>query len=91
VTQLGLEWNRANAPELQRVTGRIGLEVLAFCRSQPNGSTFHMAALTRFVVEETGVAPASPDRVLRALRQLGHLDYEIVNRRQSLYRILRVS
>jgi hypothetical protein len=36
-------------------------------------------------------APASPDRILRQLRQQGALDYVVVNRAASLYLITRVN
>ena len=36
----------------------------------------------------TNVAPSSPDRVMRDLRQRGKINYELVSRPKSLYRAL---
>jgi hypothetical protein len=72
---------------LERVSARIGAMVIRFCR---NRRDFHMEELRQYVVEQGEVAPASPDRILRWLRQKGFLDYEVINRRESHYRIKSV-
>lgn len=78
-----------NRPHLDRVGSRIGKAVMEFCRTHP---TFHAQELRDYVAAETGIiAPASADRVLRDLRQKGLIDYKIVNRRASLYEVLRVA
>ena len=46
----------------------------------------HRPSRVRARVGET--APGSADRVLRDLRQRGSIDYEVVSRRSSLYRVL---
>jgi hypothetical protein len=76
--------------QLERVSVRIGKSVLSFCESRV-GQEFHADELRDFVMATCApIAPASPDRVLRDLRKRGELDYEIVNRRQSKYRVLSV-
>lgn len=75
------------AEHLHRVGAKIGVVVLSFCRTH---ETFHAAELRAYVVRETSVAPASPDRILRALRQVGLLDYEVLDRRASFYRVKAV-
>ena len=72
---------------LDRVRGRIGPAVLEFCEGFPRGSVFHMEALVRFIRAKLGIAPDSPSRILRSLRQDGHIGYTVINRRQSLYRV----
>jgi hypothetical protein len=77
--------------ELSRVTHKIGAAVLQFCRTVRVGNTFRMESLQRYVssvVPET--APDSPSRILRELRKKGELDYEVVKRSESLYRVTRV-
>jgi hypothetical protein len=74
---------------LARVTARIGQAILVFhSEIQETASReFHMEELRSYVTISTGlIAPASADRVLRHLRQRGLIDYEVVNRAQSLYR-----
>ena len=80
------------AAQLERVTTGIGYLVLAFCRDRV-GQEFHMGALLAYVNRNAGgyVAPGSPDRILRALRKGGRVDYEVVSRSESLYRIKAVA
>lgn len=71
--------------DLTRVSKNIEIHVLNFCSINRE---FHMEELTRFVSSKArGVAPDSPARILRQLRGSGVLDYVVVNRSQSLYRI----
>lgn len=70
---------------LERVQARIGEAILAF-RDLTTASPWHMETLRQHVSEAVGaVAPGSPDRVLRALRAEGRLNYRVVSRRSSLY------
>ena len=81
-------WMASDRQERERVRSRIGSLILQFCRLNP---TFHMEDLRQFVVGSIGIhhiAPASTDRILRQLRQEGRVRYEVVSRRESLYRVL---
>lgn len=51
---------------------------------------WHVEELRKFVFDNVGgyVAPASPDRILRDLRQKGRVNYIVVSRAKSLYRSL---
>lgn len=76
--------------ELVRVRGAIGRAVVDFCAARV-GQTFHASELRAFVAEQCGAAaPASADRILRALRADGVCVYEVVDRSASLYRVLEV-
>ena len=75
-----------NKEELNRVRSAIKGSILEFLPGA--GEEFHVEALRKYVADRHQVAPASPDRVLRSLRQDGVIDYEVVSRRQSLYRVL---
>lgn len=79
--------------QLTRVTGAIGREILKFLRCRmANGFTqFHADDLRGAVASAMSTAPGSADRVLRDLRKSGLVSYTVVDRRASLYRILRVS
>lgn len=74
---------------LERVISAIGITVLKFCRDRGVNGTFHARDLHEHVGD--GVAPASADRILRHLRRLGWVDYEIINRRASFYRVTSVA
>lgn len=79
------------AAHLARVSERIGEEILAFCadRLARNEVEFVMAELQQHVAARIpGVAPDSPSRILRHLRHVGALRYELVSRRGSRYRVL---
>lgn len=75
--------------ELQRVTDSIGDVVMEFFKNhvQAGNMTFHAQELRDYVWEHVTTAPASPDRVMRALRADGVLSYDLVSRRKSEYRI----
>jgi hypothetical protein len=73
--------------QLTRVNSAIAIFVEAFVSSH---TTWHVSDLQRYVFDRVDgyVAPASPDRILRDLRQKKVIDYEVVNRRKSLYRTI---
>ncbi|MCB7130325.1 MAG: hypothetical protein J3T61_12400 [Candidatus Brocadiales bacterium] len=75
--------------ERERVRSRIGSLILEFCRQN---KTFFMEELRSYVGRNLVgcIAPDSPGRILRQLRQQGELNYKVVLRRQSLYRVVPV-
>lgn len=64
----------------------IGSHVLAFCRSRI-GREFHAQELRDYVARVHPTAPASADRILRDLRQRELVQYVLVSRSRSLYRV----
>ena len=82
MTQLALNEQQAN---LERVRSRIAQAIVTFCDWH---SMFYMQELLNYVEATTQVAPDSPGRILRDLRQKGLIDYVVLNRRQSLYQVL---
>lgn len=87
--QLALDF-AAQPEQLARVTGKIADAIIAFCRARV-GRAFHADDLRRHVASSAQVAPASADRVLRALRQSGQVRYVVVSRAGSLYRVDEVA
>ena len=76
--------------ERARVKSRIGSLILRFCATQlALHRSFFMEELRQFVEEELrqAVAPDSPGRILRQLRQQHLLNYMVVSRGRSLYRM----
>jgi hypothetical protein len=69
---------------LRRVTSAIGADVLAFLRARV-GQQFHADELRAYVDARHQCAPASADRICRALRQAGKCRVVLVSRAQSLY------
>jgi hypothetical protein len=78
---------------LKRVTDRIGRSIIEFARDQlaTGNHCFHMDSLRVHVSKGHAIAPDSPGRVLRTLRQRKLIGYEIISRRDSLYQILWVA
>lgn len=71
--------------ERARVYGKIAPVILQFSAHYA-GMQFHVEELRTFVtLFAPEVAPDSPGRILRQLRQEGKLNYVVLNRRQSLY------
>ena len=75
--------------QITRVKTSIGDHVAAFFANRNHGDEFHGEELTDYVKRQASTAPGSPDRIMRQMRRAGELDYEVVSRSQSLYRILR--
>lgn len=72
----------------ERVRAHIGDIVLEFCQEN---SVFYMSELFQHVRDKVGrIAPDSPSRILRLLKSLGKVDYEVLDRATSLYQVLRV-
>jgi len=80
--------------ERARVRSRIGALILEFCseRLKHFEGTFFMEELRIYVDRKLAgcIAPDSPGRILRQLRQQGLLNYKVVSRRQSLYQVVPV-
>jgi hypothetical protein len=81
---MAMSMNGEQEENLNRVRSRIGHVIMEFARIYA-GRMFHADDLREYVREHYGVAPASPDRILRDLRQRGLLNYIVINRKQSLY------
>lgn len=80
------------AANLARVSDNIAHEVLWFCRNRFKGiaKTFHSYELAAHVSSMVQCSPDSPSRILRALRLAGRVDYVVVDRARSLYRVVGV-
>jgi hypothetical protein len=79
--------------EIRRVSARIARSITGFCRwvFTTRGGVFHMDELGTFVRLNAGItAPDSPSRILRQLRAKGQLDYVVLSRAASRYRITHV-
>ena len=75
---------------LERVTARIGSAIQRFFLIKGEGGNreFFVEDLRRYVISEVGIiAPASPDRIMRNLRQKGIINYTVLSRSESYYRI----
>lgn len=80
-----------NRVYLDSVASRIAHAIIAYCNAR-TGREFHADDLRQFVTAKVGAcAPGSADRVLRDLRQKGAVQYEVINRAASLYRVLAVN
>jgi hypothetical protein len=85
MTQSSLNFAADQRAEFARVSSRIAKSIVEFCEAR-SGQTFHADELRAHVAQKCGPsAPGSADRILRSLRQSGHVRYALLNRRQSLY------
>lgn len=79
------------AAELARVSANIAPLVLAWFADRQPGDEFHINELTRFVWRTAPqIAADSPRRVMSELKKAKQVNYELVSRSQSLYRVLAV-
>lgn len=84
-------FDAAQAEQLERVRVAIDPLVLAFFAARRPGDEFHVNDLTRHVWRTAPrVAADSPRRVMAALKDAKKLNYELVSRSRSLYRVAAV-
>lgn len=76
-----------HAPNLRRVRSKLEPDVEAFFLAHSVGFQFTALSLWQFVNARHACAPDSPRRVMSEMATEGRLGYEVINRRQSLYRI----
>lgn len=80
-----------NRAFLNSVACRIAQAILDYCNARTSRE-FHADDLRKYVTSKVGTcAPGSADRVLRDLRQKGAVQYEVINRAASLYRVRSVN
>ena len=76
---------------IARVHAKIAPVIAAFFHEQGLGTTFHVDDLRRYVARRYAViAPDSAGRIMRDMRRKSWVDYEVVNRRASLYVITSI-
>jgi ABC-type amino acid transport substrate-binding protein len=83
----------SQSANLQRVTDNIAHHVVVFCRRRLRTvrGIFRASDLVAYVQSRSMfIAPDSPSRILRQLRLAGRVDYIVVNRAASLYRVVAV-
>jgi hypothetical protein len=86
--QCGKNMQDGQKENLDRVTAKIGALILVFYKDHGTGYQFHSEELRDFIIAKVGIiAPGSPDRIMRNLRQKHWLDYRVLSRRDSLYEI----
>lgn len=76
--------------EQVRVHGNLAPHVLEFVRQRVAAGEmeFHLTELVQYVTAREMCSPNSPARILQLLKESGELNYEVLSRRKSLYRIL---
>lgn len=79
----------------ERVARKITWAIIDFMRRRLASGRLNFKAddLRRYAIGAVGaqmVAPGSPDRIMRQLRQGGTVDYVLVSRSKSLYRVVFV-
>ena len=82
------EYREEQTKQLERVKGALADKIRDFLTPLLRGTGLFYANQLHTSV---GGAPASADRVMRALRASGEVEYEVVDRSRSLYRVTRVA
>ena len=80
----------SHGANLERVRTKLAHAILLFAatRRLQGKLEFRGEELREYVNKVSPGAPGSPDRVLRDLRQRGFVRYELLSRRDSLYRLM---
>jgi hypothetical protein len=80
----------SHTDNIKRVKNALQEPILEFRRLLGVNVQFSAQELRSWVDDyaEQAHAPASAQRIMQLMRTLGDLDYEVINRRQSLYRFV---
>jgi len=74
---------------LSRVKSQIATVILDFWEQTGPKTPFHMTNLLKYVrSRRPNIAPDSPSRVMRDLKQHKVIDYVVLNRSASLYKFI---
>ena len=76
---------------LQRTRSALERHILDFFLARRVGAQFHSVDLWQYVTEQQTCAPDSPRRIMSEMMTDGLLGYAVVNRRQSLYEITKLT
>lgn len=84
-----LDWSSGpQKANFERVYSAIQGEIKTFFNARTIGAHFQMTDLLNAVrLAHPGIAPDSPGRIMRAMRRSGDINYCVVSRAASLYRI----
>lgn len=75
--------------QLDRVSKRIRGALLAFFMTRTPGTEYHGEDLRRHIAGQCGdVAPDSARRIASMMKREGSINYELVDKTRSLYRVL---
>ena len=74
---------------LERVRSRIEKEILEFLRFLGVGNEFRASDLVQAMAYcAIPCAPDSPGRIMRLMKRKGEIDYKVISRKDSLYKLL---
>lgn len=88
--QIDLFEKNEQVKQLERVKSKLLKEVINYCTmmKSKNDGKFFMVGLVDWCMEVIKCSPDSPSRILREARKEEWLDYEVLSRSKSLYKIL---
>lgn len=78
------------ANEISRVARNVAAVILDYCRDRV-GCEFSLTDLTLYVMHHAHATPDSASRILRSLRTEGLVDYTVISRSKSRYRIISIN
>jgi len=82
--------NREQTDELNRVSDRIAAVVVDFYNEHEPGYEFTLHEVTLYVMQKVVCSPTSPYRVMADLRKKGQVNYVVLSRKESLYRMTKL-
>ena len=77
--------------ELERVSERIAAVVIDFFNEHGPGYEFNLHEITLYVMQKVVCSPTSPYRVMADLRKKDRLNYIVMSRKESLYRMTAIA
>jgi hypothetical protein len=83
----------ADARERKRIAGNIAPLIIEFCRKrlEEENPLFTMTELEETISGQHAITPGSAGRILRDLKWIGRIQYEVKDRAKALYVLWSVS
>jgi hypothetical protein len=79
--------------EKGRVSANIAKIIIDFCKEKVHAQSaqFTMTELEEYVTKKHQITPGSAGRILRDLKLMGRIQYDVISRPDALYRLWSVA
>lgn len=73
--------------ELERVSEKVSQHVIDFFNQHGPGYEFNLHEITLYVMQRVKCSPTSPYRIMADLKSKNQVNYTVLSRKESLYRM----
>lgn len=78
---------RRQKEEIERVSEKVSQHVIDFFEQHGPGYEFNLHEITLYVMQRVKCSPTSPYRIMASLKSKNQVNYTVLSRKESLYRM----